>query len=136
MKTFFQLRESLQEAKDKHNFTLDDHKKALAYHRKMRDAHMHADDHDPGDTPHWKSAEHHGEAAIQHSYVIDHMKENPNNHSESKRLAAYAHKISNKANKHTSKAHAGSEHDDKFRRRFDDHLKNNGGANNPYGKKK
>ena len=135
MQTFFQLRESLQDAKDKHNFTLDDHKKAEAYHQKMRDAHMHADEHDPGDTPHYKSAVHHSEAAIQHSYVIDHMKGEPDNTPLKKRVE-YAHKLSMKANKHTSKSHAGSMHDDKFRKRFDDHLKNNGGANNPYGKKK
>jgi hypothetical protein len=107
--------------------TLDHHKKALDHHRKMRDAHMHADDHDPGDTPHYKSAEHHGDAAIQHSYIIDRMKKDKN-HPELKDRVANAHKQSIKANKHTSTSHSRSKHDPKFRSRFDDHLKNNGGT--------
>ena len=101
MKTFFQLRESLQEANDKHNFTAAQHRAAASYHSKMIAAHFsaghqHHYDEDEPVNHHTKAADAHYDAYSFHKSAAQHLVgvkgEGPNN-------IKHAHKYSKKANR-------------------------------------
>ena len=101
MKTFFQLRESLQEAKDKHNFTSAQHKAAADYHHKMMGAHEsagheHRMDEDEPVNHHTKAYDAHYDAHSFHRNAAAH-KAGDKDHGPAN--VQHAHKASKKANR-------------------------------------
>lgn len=101
MKTFFQLRESLQEAKDKHNFTSAQHKAAADYHSKMAAAHHSANfahrwDEDEESKHHVKAQTAHADASGFHKSAAAHK---AGDKDESSRSVELAHKYSKKADR-------------------------------------
>ena len=95
------VRESLEEAKDKHNFTSAQHKAAADYHSKMAMAHhsagtAHRMKHDEANNHHVKAQTAHADAYSFHNSAAAHK---AGDKDESSRSVELAHKYSKKANR-------------------------------------